>query len=221
MRSFVFDFNGTLFLDAWIHRIVWKDFLADHGHPITDEEFDRYVYGPGNDVILRRFFGDALTPEAANALSEEKEAAYRAFVLNDPALQHLTPGATQMLDMIRDRGIPCAVATASIRSNVDFYMNDLGLKRWFDYDHIFYMAGDIPGKPDPTIYRMTMEKLGYIPGNTTVVEDSLSGIQSAVAAGVGRIIAIDTTMGPQALEKVDAVDAVIHDFYDFERFLND
>ena len=221
MRNYIFDFNGTLFLDSWIHRIVWKRFLADRGHPITDAEFDKYVYGPGNDVIFRHFFGDSLTPEQVNALSEEKEAAYREFVLNDPKLKTLTPGAVEMLDMLKARNIPCAVATASIRSNVDFYMNELGLRRWFNDDHVFYMTGDIPGKPDPTLYLRTMERLGYVPRETTVVEDSLSGIRAAEAAGVGRIIAIDTTMGPEALSKVEAVDVAVHDFYGCERFLND
>jgi len=221
MDSYIFDFNGTLFLDSEIHRVVWKRFLADRGHPITDEEFDKYVYGPGNDVIFRHFFGNSLTPEEVAALSEEKEAAYRAFVLNDPSLQSLTPGAEEMLDMLKARKVPCAVATASIRSNVDFYMKDLGLERWFDYDHMFYMNGDIPGKPDPALYLLTMERLGYDPRRTTVVEDSMTGILAAEAAGVGRIIAIDTTMGPDALARVRQVDAVVHDFHGFERFLND
>lgn len=219
MGNFIFDFNGTLFLDSEIHRIVWKRFLADRGHPITDEDFDRYIYGPGNDVVFRHFFGDALSRADIDAMSEEKEAAYRAHVLADPALQHLTPGAPEALDLLKARGVPCAVATASIRSNVDFYMDDLGLKRWFDYDHIFYMTGRLPGKPDPAIYLETMKKLGYDPRETTVVEDSHTGIRAAAAAGVGRIIAIDTTMGREALEKVGEVDHIIHDFFGFERFL--
>ena len=221
MQSFIFDFNGTLFLDAEIHRVAWKRFLAERGHPITDEIFDKYVYGPGNDVILRRFFGDTLSDDEVSALSEDKEAAYRAIVLANPALQSLAPGASEMLDMLKARSVPCAVATASIRSNVDFYMDDLGLKRWFDYDHVFYMNGDIPGKPDPALYLMAMARLGCDPKSTTVVEDSLTGIRAAEAAGVARIIAIDTTMGPAALTKLPCVYAVVHDFYGFERFIDE
>lgn len=219
MHCFIFDFNGTLFLDAEIHRTVWKKFLSDRGRSITDEEFERYVYGPANDIIFRRFFGNELTSAQIDALSEEKEAAYRAYVLERPHLQALAPGASEMLDLLKQRRVPFAVATASIRSNVDFYMHDLGLKRWFDYGHMFYLTGDIPGKPDPAIYRLAMERLLYDPKSTTVVEDSLAGIQSACAAGVGRIIAIDTTLGREALEQLDGVDEIIHDFHGFARFL--
>ena len=219
MQAFIFDFNGTLFQDADIHRVAWKRFMQRHGRPITDAEFYEHMYGPGNDEILRKFLGEGLTDAEVNALSEEKEADYREIVLADPSLQVLAPGAAQMLDMLVSRRVPCAVATASIRANVDFYLDTLGLSRWFDLSRMFYMTGDFPGKPDPAIYRLAMEGLGVQPKDTTVVEDSMSGIRAAVAAVVGRVIAVDTTMGPEALSKVPGVDAVIHDFCGFERFL--
>ncbi len=219
MQSFIFDFNGTLFQDTEIHRQAWKRFMARYGFHITDETFDRYMCGPTNRVILGRFFGDILTENEYTRLSAEKEAVYRDIVLADPALQTLTPGAPQMLDMLAKRGIPCAIATASIRENVDFYMDVLHVRRWFDRDHIFFDAGGLPGKPDPAIYRLAMKKLGFTCEQTVVVEDSMAGIQSATGAGIRRIIAIDTTLGPGAFGDIPNVVAVIHDFYDFERFI--
>lgn len=218
MQSFIFDFNGTLFLDAEIHRAAWKRFMAERGRSITDEDFDRYMYGPTNTVIFRHFF-PGISDDEIVRLAGEKEAVYRRIVLDDPALKPLAPGAPEMLDMLAERGIPCAIATASIRANVDFYLNDLGLDRWFDIGRIFYDTGDIPGKPDPAIYRLAMDQMGFRPEETTIVEDSLTGIQSACGAGAGRIIAIDTTVGPDALLRMPEVDEVIHDFHGFERFV--
>ena len=219
MRSFIFDFNGTLFRDTEIHRVAWKRFMAGHGMPISDEDFRQKMNGPGNDVILRRFFGEDCSDEALDRLSEEKEAIYRSIVLSDPSLRQLAPGVVEMMDMLKARGVPCCVATASIRSNVDFYMNELGLNRWFDYEHIFYMTGAFPGKPDPAIYRIAMESLGYRPEDTVVVEDSLPGMRSALGAGVGGIIAIGDTVDSAALAEIPVVCARISDFYGFGRFL--
>ncbi len=219
MRSFIFDFNGTLFRDTEFHRIAWTQFMARHGIAISDDDFRQKMNGPGNDVILRRFFGAGPSDEQITALSEEKERIYRAIVLSDPAGQALAPGVVEMLDMLKDRQVPCCVATASIRANVDFYMENLGLKRWFDYRHIFYMTGEFPGKPDPAIYLTAMQRLGFRPEATLVVEDSLSGIQSATGAGVGGIIAIGETVPPEVLNRMPGVIAHIHDFYGFERFL--
>jgi len=221
MRSFIFDFNGTLFRDTEFHRLAWTQFMAAHGIAITGDDFRQKMNGPGNDVILRRFFGEGPSEDEIAALSEEKEHIYRAIVLADPARKALAPGVVETLDMLKARCVPCCVATASIRANVDFYMEDLGLKRWFDYRHICYMTGEFPGKPDPAIYRMAMRRLDFRPGDTLVVEDSLPGIQSAAGAGVGGIIAIGDTVPPEVLAHTPGVIAHIQDFYGFERFLED
>ena len=221
MQKYIFDFNGTLFQDTDMHRVAWNDFLARRGIALTDEAFHKYMCGPPNDAILRHFLGPDLTDGEISALAAEKEAAYRGIVCSDPALRALTPGAEAMLDHLKARGIPFAIATGSSRDNVDFYMDELDIGRWFDYDHIFYAEGRLPGKPDPAIYRLAMEKLGFEPSEVTVVEDAIAGIQSAVAAGVRRVVAIDTTMGPDAFGDFPEVVAVIHDFIGFERFIGD
>ena len=219
MRSFIFDFNGTLFRDTDIHRTAWKRFMASHGKPISDEDFHQKMNGPGNDIILRRFFGSEPSDAEIDALSEEKERIYRSIVLADPERQALAPGVVEMFDTLTERGVPCCVATASIRANVDFYMETLGLNRWFDYDHIFYMTGEYTGKPDPAIYRIAMKRLNYRPEDTVVVEDSLPGMQSAVSAGVAGIIAIGDTVPPEALARIPIVLAKIQDFHGFECFI--
>lgn len=216
MRKYIFDFNGTLFQDTLMHRQAWRIFMARRGIDLKDDQFYRYMCGPPNDAILRRFLGDGLTREEIVRLAREKEELYRDIVRSDPALQALTPGAPELLDDLKARGVPFAIATGSSKDNVDFYMQTLRIDRWFDYDHIFYAEEKLPGKPDPAVYRLTMEKLGYAPGEVTVVEDALLGIQSAVGAGIGRIIAIDTTLGPDAFRDIPQVVSVIHDFHNFD-----
>lgn len=219
MQSFIFDFNGTLYPDKELHRMAWRQFLAERGISFTDEEYEKHMYGPANDIIVRRFLGDDLPLREVRRLSAAKEAIYRQIALDDPALQSLTPGSEEMLDTLTRKRIPHAIATASMPENVDFYFETLGIGRWFDRQHVFFDEADLPGKPDPAIYRLAMQKLGYAPGEVTVVEDSMPGILAAVGAGVGRIIAIDTTLGADAFSGIDAVQAVIHDFYSFERFI--
>ncbi len=220
MRSFIFDFNGTLFQDSEMHHIAWTRFMADRGIELTDELFHRYMCGPPNDAILRRFISEDLTDAEIAALAAEKEALYREQVLSDPALQVLTPGAPELLDDLKARGIPYAIATGSSWDNVDFYLRTLRIDRWFPQERIFYAEGRLPGKPDPAIYRLAMEKLGFDPGETVVVEDALPGIQSAIGAGIRHIVAIDTTLGPEAFAGIPEVKAVIHDFMNYERWID-
>lgn len=220
MQSIIFDFNGTLFQDTFMHRRAWGKFFAGFGVEITDAQFYDSMCGPPNDAILRKFLDPALTDSQVAELAARKEDLYRAIVRSDPAYQQLTGGAPELLDHLQARGIPFAIATGAGKGNMDFYFEVLGIGRWFDWDRIVYAEPGLPGKPDPAIYRIAMEKVGFDPSETTVVEDALPGIQSAVAAGVRRVIAIDTTLGPKAFAGIPEVRAVVHDFRNYERWLD-
>lgn len=219
MKGFIFDFNGTLFPDSEMHDRAWKIFMARRGIALSTEAFLKYMCGPPNSVILRQFLDPNLTPIQIGELSEEKESIYRELVCSDPANRRLTPGADEMLDAMKQSGIPYAIATCSSRENVDFYFDVLGIGRWFTRDNVFYPAGKIPGKPDPAIYRMAMEQMGFHPDHTIVVEDSLTGVQSAIGAGIRQIIAIDASFSAEEFAPFSQIMAVIHDFHNFERFI--
>lgn len=218
MRDFIFDFNGTLYQDTPMHIAAWGEFYRRRGIPYAEDDFYKYMCGPPNTEILRRFVDPGLTDAQVDALSEEKERIDRQIILDDTALQVLTPGAEDMLDAMRERGIRFAIATGADRANMDFYMRVLNIGRWFDYDHISCAHRGLPGKPDPAVYRVTMEKLGFDPAQTVVVEDGMAGIRSAIGAGVKTIVAIDTTLGPNAFAGIPEVASVIHDFHGFSHF---
>ena len=220
MRSFIFDFNGTLFQDTPMHLHAWRTFFERHEVRITDGQFYDSMCGPPNTAIIRQFLGCNLSDTELAALSEEKEALYRQIVMDDEANRALTPGAPEMLDMMAKRGVPFAIATGSDRANCEFYMRALGIGRWFDFSRIFYAVEGVPGKPDPAIYRLAMAKMGYSPGETIVVEDGLAGVHSAICAGVQNVIAIDTTLGADAFAGIPEVKHVIHDFCSFEHFID-
>ncbi len=62
-----------------------------------------------------------------------------------------------------------------------------------------YDDGTFPGKPAPDIYRIAAARLGRTPERCIVVEDSLSGIAAARAAGIGWIAAVSTSSPPETL----------------------
>lgn len=93
------------------------------------------------------------------------------------------------------------------------------MKRWFTMDRIVYDEGKLPSKPDPAFYIEAMRRLNMKREDCVIVEDSPSGIQAAINAGAGRIIAIDRTAPLEWLQSKAEIHAIIHDFYGFERYL--
>ena len=138
---------------------------------------------------------------------------------DDKENTHLAPFAVEFLDWLKENNIPRTIATMSDKDNVDFYIEEFELEKWFDIDKIVYSDGKIKGKPAPDIYEIAASKLGLAPQDCVVIEDAVSGIESARAANIGKIIAI-ASMEPVSLyEKISAVSQIITDFSNFSEII--
>ena len=220
MQAVLLDFNGTLFNDTRFHVEAWHNFLLHQfGITLTREEVLRRCIGPANADIFKDFFGGSLSPEEVKRLSELKETEYRAAVRSRPENMLLKKGVPEFLDALKTRNIPFALATASSLSNVDFYLNDLGLKRWFTPDTIVYDNGQYLPKPDPAYYNEAARRLNTTPDQCLIAEDSLTGIQAAIRAHAGRLVALTGTADKNTLKSIPEVYAVCDDFTDFTQYL--
>ena len=220
MKAVLFDFNGTLYNDTRFHLYAWKNYLKDRfGFDLSEEEVRRRCIGPGNALIFKDFFGEDISPELIEEYSKEKEVFYRSVCRSNPENLQLMEGAAELFDLLTERGIPFVIATASPIENVEFYLNDLGLSKWVDIDRIVYEEGNLPGKPDPAFYLEAARRAGFAPGECIIVEDSKTGIEAAIRAGAGKLIVIDRTAPREFLENTKEIDALIHDFRGFEKYL--
>lgn len=112
----------------------------------------------------------------------------------DQIVQHLTdrvldqihvsvpwrPGARELLSAVRQAGIPTALVTMSIRRMAEHVVSTIP----FDaFDHI--VAGDdvTHSKPHPEPYLRGAELIGVDPAMCMAIEDSTTGLASAVASG--------------------------------------
>lgn len=218
MKPVLFDFNGTLYNDTRFHIAAWKRFLETHlKRPFTEEEVLVACIGPANEEILHRMIDPQLTDAQIEELGEEKETYYRAACRSKEEYLQLIKGAPEMLDTLTRRGVPFALATGSGIGNINFYLNDLGLKRWFNMDRITYDDGIIPNKPDAAFYTDAARRIGYTPKDCVVVEDSATGILAARNAGAGMIISLTGTMTEAQKANCGDIAAWISDFTDIEK----
>ena len=220
MKAVLFDFNGTLYDDTRFHLRSWKKYLKERfGFDLTEEEVHRRCIGPSNETIFKDFFGQDIPREKINMYSAEKEEVYRSICRSDPANLELMDGAPELFDLLTRRKIPFVMATASPLRNVEFYLDDLRLKRWFTLESIVYEEGKLPVKPHPAFYIEAARRAGTTPGECIIVEDSKTGIEAAIRAGAGRLIVIDRSVDREWLESKPEIHALIHDFHGFEKFL--
>lgn len=185
------------------HRRAWQHFLRAVGRQVTDKELDFVLDGRKRDEILCYFLGE---------LKPLQIAQYGA--LKDEMLQQLgedlrpLPGIMEFLNSLSQAGIRIALATSAGRRRTCGTLEELGLARYFEA----IVTGDEvgKGKPDPAIYRLVAERLDETPESLLVVEDAVSGVKSARAAGM-RCLGVASPQHAEALRDAGA-DPIISDF---------
>ncbi len=177
-RAFIFDMDGTLVDNMHFHTEAWGKMLAENGVEMNAHDFLVKTAGKTNREILPGVFGE-ISDERIAELGERKETLYQElFLPHRKALK----GAIEFLEEVRSLGVKMAVATAAPNVNVEFILDGLDLRRFFD---AITTAADITnGKPDPEIFLKSAEKLGVEPQNCLVFEDAVGGFEAAHAAGM-------------------------------------
>lgn len=212
MRAVLLDFNGTMFFDSSLHTEAWSRIYQDL-YPEDTKTFEpAVVCGPNNDAILKGM-APWLTPEERMAWSEKKEALYRRACKSKPEMLHLVRGTEEFLQYLHRLDIPFALASASIKPNIDFFFETFGLDRWFQKDQIVYDDGTYPDKG--AMHLEAARRLNVDIGNCLLIEDSPGSITHAKRNGAGCIVAIGNSAPKETLLACGA-DHYMRDFSEFD-----
>ena len=214
----IFDFNGTLLFDDPYHDIAWGKVAREVcGQDVDGHELVSKYSGYPNIEILRDISGDTLTDEQLEYYSLRKEAFYREIVRSVPGGASLAPGAVELFDYLKEHGIPCVIASASIIQNIEFFVETFHLDRWFDMDHIVY--DDNSYKNKEMMFREALRRIGA-DENVLIFEDSLSGISGAANVGAS-VVAIRKESLESFYEKIPQIIDVVEDFRGAERYFEE
>ena len=127
----------------------------------------------------------------------------------------LIPGSREFIQKAHSKGFKLGLTTSALQENQQRIFEMFNLRPFFST--IITGRDIINGKPHPEPYLKTAEKLGVVPANALVIEDSVNGVRSGKAAGC-RVIAITTSFPRECLMELQA-DYVVGSFVELERLL--
>lgn len=192
MKGIIFDFNGTLFWDSYLHEQAWSLMAEKYtGKPLSHEDMVVNMHGRTNDKILAWMLGRTPSDAETTRLANEKESLYRDMCHKPGFRPKLAPGAVNLLNQLVLHNIPRAIATSSTVDNVAFYLEIFDLYQWFPKQCVVYDTHLYPGKPAPDIYLHAARAIHLPASDCVVVEDSVPGIESALAAKMGKVMVIN------------------------------
>ena len=205
MKAVIFDMDGVIVDTNPHHRTAWRKYYQRNGRALSDEDFVQYVSGKHNTAIIAHLFANqTLTSNEIRQLGNEKEALFRE--LYRPVITPVN-GLIDFLKILKVANIRTAVATSAPVENLDFVMDALGIRHYFDVLLNESMVSN--PKPDPEIYQKAMAMLHVDPADSVIFEDSITGIQAAKASGAS-VVGMATTQSPDELQPL--VDDVAQDF---------
>ncbi len=186
--ALIFDMDGVIVHSNPEHCAAWADFNRQYGLETTPGMLTR-MYGKRNDEIVRDYFGPHLSDAEIARRGREKETLYRRRMAGR-VRQTLVPGLREFLDSCGR--LPLAIATNAEPANVDFILEESGLRPYFSVVVDGHQVSR--PKPHPDVYLKAASLLGVQARNCVVFEDSESGVAAALAAEM-RVIGLCTTHG--------------------------
>ncbi|HLF98007.1 MAG TPA: HAD family phosphatase [Methylococcaceae bacterium] len=198
MSSFdavIFDLDGLVLDTEAGYRTAWRRAAAESGVDL-DEDFFWALSGQEAGAVsqaLTAVLGEDTTPErfwtrAARHWREHLDIHGIA----------VRPGFYELMGWLRERRIPCALATNSQRR---YALECLGVAGLGDtFAHLVTRDQVERGKPAPDVYLAAAAHLGVAPARCLALEDSPTGLASARAAGMRCILVPGAPLPAEAAE---------------------
>lgn len=202
-KAFIFDMDGTIVHNMPVHNQAWQDTLAEAGVHIDQDEFNRQTTGKRTPEIVRLMLGSQLSEAEIAYWGERKETLYRQRFAGcgEPL-----PGLLEVLELAHQKALPMAVASAAPPDNVNFILDELDLRKYFQ---VVVNGEEVPrGKPDPEIFLRAAKSLQTEPCDCLVFEDALSGIEAARRAGMDAVFLTTTIPADETAGKTHVISAV-------------
>lgn len=181
IKAIIFDFDG-LIIDtetAWYE--AFKESLNFHQAELPLEEFAKCI--GTDDTVLYEYFRKQLG-ESCNT-EEIKSRAYEIHKEKMAAVQ-AREGVKEYLQEAKRSGYKIALASSSSREWVNHFLGKLSLLSYFE---VIVTRDDVEKvKPAPDLYLKALNDLNIEAGEAIVFEDSLNGLNAAVAAGLKCVI---------------------------------
>lgn len=177
--AIIFDCDGVLVDSEILGLDASAAYLRSHGLDWSPAELVRRFTGLRDDVFAERLTAHFRDRHGA----DPAQGFFEGLVETRRAKRHLLQPVKGAEAALAALSLPKAVASSSRTKFLHGKMRRTGLFHYFA-PHIYSAELVRQGKPAPDIFLFAADKLGADPARCLVIEDSVNGVLSGLAAGM-------------------------------------
>ncbi|MHA1525023.1 MAG: HAD family hydrolase [Alphaproteobacteria bacterium] len=176
----IYDFDGVIADSEVIGNTVLAEMICALGHPTTLDDAYRLYMGKRLTAVvdeIERAVGHPLPPNFASSYQRQ---------LRERFGKDLQPvdGVFEHIEAFVD--VPRCIASSSSPDRLALSLEKLNLKSEFGAN-VFSASLVALGKPHPDIFLYAAKQMGVAPTQCIVLEDSPTGVEAGIAAGMAVI----------------------------------
>jgi HAD superfamily hydrolase (TIGR01509 family) len=175
LQHVIFDCDGVLIDSEKISMDVDLALLAENGVHLTKADMHSRFVGTTFEGMIADIeveFGKRLPGDLSARKDELMLELYRRELKAVPGV----------LPLLQQLALPKSIGTNGPRHRALEALRMTGLEPFFG-DRLTTFEDVKHGKPAPDIYQLAAFRAGFAPGKCLVVEDSVTGVTAALAAG--------------------------------------
>jgi HAD superfamily hydrolase (TIGR01509 family) len=204
-KAVIFDMDGVLTDSEPLINMAAVQMFSELGLRVNPEDFVPFI-GAGEE---RYIGGVAEKYKFPIDIKLAKKRVYEIYLQLVPNHLKAFPGAVEFVRECKQNGLKISLTSSADIIKIRANLEKIGLP--IPYWDVVVSAEDVEKKkPAPDLFLKVMQKLGVEPAECVVIEDSISGIQAALAAGA-QCIAVAHTFPEEKLKIAHLVKEKISD----------
>lgn len=176
-RALIFDMDGVIIDSEPLWRKAMISGFSNYDLNFTENDCRKTTGMRLREVIL---YWQKLFPEKITNIETVHHAIIHNLINLINKEGQAMPGLLDLLDFLKIKNIKIGLSTSSDYILIEAILSKLNIKPYFN--EIISAQHLKHGKPHPEVYLVCAEKLAVHPMDCLVIEDSVNGMISALAA---------------------------------------